>query len=222
MKKISLYNHKGGVAKTTSVINIAYFLQKSGKTVLVADCDSQKNAFGFFFEQGKNAVIQATRYKNVSLTTWDKFADNSAIANDFDYCLFDCPPAMTDEVKDIIRNSDSVFVPTILGEFEIAGLQDVTEEIRRQGSKLGGVFTTMYTKKNDDELLKEFEQILKGPLMKTIIPYSGTVRESQKAGLSLEEYFDEKKVPQNPGSRKVALSYEALTLEILERSGENV
>ena len=47
--KIGLYNNKGGVAKTTSVINIAYALAKKDKKILVVDCDYQENCFTFFF-----------------------------------------------------------------------------------------------------------------------------------------------------------------------------
>ena len=44
MKVISITNQKGGVGKTTSAINIAYFLSKMGKRVLFLDFDLQGNA----------------------------------------------------------------------------------------------------------------------------------------------------------------------------------
>lgn len=43
MKKIAIYNQKGGCAKTTSVINIAGILAKRGYRVLVIDSDPQAN-----------------------------------------------------------------------------------------------------------------------------------------------------------------------------------
>lgn len=43
MKKIALFNQKGGCAKTTSVINIAGSLAKRGNRLLVVDCDPQAN-----------------------------------------------------------------------------------------------------------------------------------------------------------------------------------
>lgn len=43
MKIVTLYNHKGGVSKTTSTFNLATFLANSGKKVLMVDADPQCN-----------------------------------------------------------------------------------------------------------------------------------------------------------------------------------
>lgn len=43
MKIVTLYNHKGGVSKTTSTFNIANYLADSGKRVLMVDADPQCN-----------------------------------------------------------------------------------------------------------------------------------------------------------------------------------
>ena len=214
MKKITIYNNKGGVAKTTSVINIAYAMHKVGKKVLVVDCDTQENCYSFFLTSKNTAKILPTNYDHIDHTTWNAYSSlDQAELESYDYVLFDLPPAMTDEVKEIINHSDKVYVPTILGEFEIAGLRKVTDEV---GSKLGGIFVTMYQKDNDKEIIEQFRSLLQERLLNTTVPYSKTVRESQKKGLPIEEYFIERGVPRFfKNSWNVVNAYEALATEIM-------
>lgn len=219
MKKIGIYNNKGGVAKTTSVINLAYSLQKK---VLVVDCDTQENCFMFFMNNMSEENILPTAYEKISHTTWERYQNiqQNKILEYYDFVIFDLPPAMSDEVKKIIHQCDVIYVPTILGEFEIAGLKKVTDEIMKQGVKLGGVFVTMYQPQNDKELIEDFRNVLQERLMQTVIPYSKTVRESQKAGLAIEEYFKQKNVPYSPNAWKIVIAYNHLAEEITKHEEE--
>ena len=73
MKIITMYNNKGGVGKTTSVINIAYSLSKMGKKVLVMDFDEQKNSSRFFLENDEGRGYEMpTRYDNIFIITYDR------------------------------------------------------------------------------------------------------------------------------------------------------
>lgn len=215
MIKIAIFNNKGGVAKTTSVINLAYCLMQQGKRVLVVDCDQQENCFMFFMSSQSTELILSTDYENISHTTWQKYKQLTTEPEDFDFILFDLPPFISDEIREILRQCDTVYVPTILGEFEIAGLSKVTEEINSLNIKLGGIFVTMYHPKNDAEIIEEFREVLKDRLMTTVIPFSTTIRESQKANLPIEAYFKEKGVPKTKNSWKIVQSYEDLAMEIM-------
>ncbi|MCE2971225.1 MAG: AAA family ATPase [Burkholderiales bacterium] len=53
MKKIALFNHKGGVGKTTLTVNIADALADMGKRVLLVDADPQCNLTSFYVEESK-------------------------------------------------------------------------------------------------------------------------------------------------------------------------
>lgn len=53
MKKIAIFNHKGGVSKTTTSFHLGWMLANKGKTVLFVDADSQCNLTMMFMGYSK-------------------------------------------------------------------------------------------------------------------------------------------------------------------------
>jgi len=51
VKKIALFNHKGGVGKTTLTVNIAAALADTGRKVLLVDADPQCNLTSFYLAE---------------------------------------------------------------------------------------------------------------------------------------------------------------------------
>ena len=53
VKSLALFNHKGGVGKTTLTVNLARAMGQNGITTLVADCDPQCNATAFYLNESQ-------------------------------------------------------------------------------------------------------------------------------------------------------------------------
>ena len=60
--QIALFNHKGGVSKTTTTFNLGWMLATKGKKVIIVDCDPQCNLTGMVFGF-KRSVEFETIYK---------------------------------------------------------------------------------------------------------------------------------------------------------------
>lgn len=92
---IAVTNQKGGVGKTTTAINVAYYLAKSGKKTLLIDLDPQGNATsGLGVDKSKieksvidllvgdaslAEVTQNTKHKNLSLVPTTSHLANTEV-----------------------------------------------------------------------------------------------------------------------------------------------
>lgn len=71
MIKIALFNHKGGVGKTTLTVNIANALADAGKIVLLVDADPQCNLTSFYIEEASlEKILEASDETEGGQTLW--------------------------------------------------------------------------------------------------------------------------------------------------------
>ena len=65
-KIISLFNHKGGVSKTTTTFHLGWMLAILGKRVMIVDTDPQCNLTGMCISNTHNVEIEELYQSGVS------------------------------------------------------------------------------------------------------------------------------------------------------------
>lgn len=165
-KTIAVSNHKGGVGKTTSVVNIGAALANSKKKVLLVDLDPQANltqSFGVnkpegtIYEvlKGEAELLPINIYENLDIiaSTLDLSGAEmelsseagreyildealSKIKDDYDYILIDCPPSLGLLTINALTTSDEVFIPLQSHYLAIKGLTKIIEIVNKVKKRL--------------------------------------------------------------------------------------
>ena len=141
MRVIAIINQKGGVAKTTTTINLATGLSRAGKRVLVIDFDPQGNTSTWFCKKSDktmydlliNSVHPAECIVNINQQL-DLITSNSDLAKaelvisgmnsretllrrkmspviNYDYILIDCPPSISLLNINALVYASEAFIP---------------------------------------------------------------------------------------------------------------
>lgn len=159
MSVISIANHKGGVGKTTTTINLAAGLSRIGYKVLLLDMDPQANAsFALGLKKQEQTIYQVLDFKedlmgkvqaldgldivpsSVHLASFEK---NTEVGKEFilmealeeakeayDYILIDCPPSLGSLTISALAASDFVLVALQPETLALQGMSDFIRILR--------------------------------------------------------------------------------------------
>lgn len=163
---IAVSNHKGGVGKTTSTVNIGAGLALTGHKVLLIDMDPQANmtqSFGItksdvsVYEvlKGESEVKTVQVFDNLEIlpSTLDlsgaemelineagrEYILNEAIAgikDNYDYILIDCPPSLGLLTINALTAATEVYIPLQAHYLAIKGLTKIIEVIGKVKKRL--------------------------------------------------------------------------------------
>ena len=158
-KIISLLNHKGGVGKTTSTINIGAGLVELGKKVLLIDLDPQANlSLSLGIPRQPNTIYEALRGESelepftvrenldVVMSTLDLSGAEMELINeagreyilkelfepirdDYDFIIIDCPPSLGLLTLNALGASDYVYIPLQTQFLALQGLAKIKQVI---------------------------------------------------------------------------------------------
>lgn len=156
-KIIAFANHKGGVAKTTTVASVGYCLAKSGYRTLLVDLDPQSNLTSNFLEYQPETSIYDSLCKNQDLPVIS-ISDNlsivpsslqhaftetqlsttmcretvlkqrlSKVESSFDFILLDCPPSLGLVTINALASATHLIIPITAEVFPSFGLNMIEQ-----------------------------------------------------------------------------------------------
>jgi chromosome partitioning protein len=158
---ISLLNHKGGVGKTTSTINIGAAMVELGHRVLLVDLDPQANlTLSLGVPRQPVTIYEAIRGESelqpytvrpgldVIMSTLDLSSAEmelineagreyilrevfDAVIDDYDYILIDCPPSLGLLTLNALTASQYVLIPLQTEFLALQGLAKIKQVIQK-------------------------------------------------------------------------------------------
>jgi cellulose biosynthesis protein BcsQ len=130
-KIATLYNHKGGVSKTTTTFNLAHALADSGKRVLVVDADPQCNITELLLSPVIDALDQASTDQDMDIPL-----PGTSLLDILKPRIEGETPEVDINAVEDIKITDNIFL--IRGDVSLSSIEDAIAEahIQRFSNKI--------------------------------------------------------------------------------------
>ncbi len=118
-------NSKGGVGKSTLAVHLAAWLHEQGRTVILADCDTQQSSSEWLAEAAPG--VRAVRLANP-----DQILDQlPLLAQEADFVVADGPGSNTETSRALLLRADFAVVPCKASMLEVRALAQATAVLRQ-------------------------------------------------------------------------------------------
>ena len=122
---IALVNSKGGVGKSTLAGNLVGWLHEHGRSVILADCDTQSSSSEWIKEALPQ--VQVVRFSNA-----DEVLDElPSLAREAEYVIADGPGSQTETSRALLMWADLAIIPCKASMFEARALDKNTAFVRQ-------------------------------------------------------------------------------------------
>jgi chromosome partitioning protein len=166
---IVIANSKGGVGKSTIAVHLAAWLHEQGRSVILADCDTQHSSSDWV----KEAVPDL---RTVTIDSTNEIMDIlPELKKEAEYIIADGPGSNIDISRTLLLCADLAIVPCKASMLEVRALSEATKALRHSHTVRNGrphaicVLSMVGQKYRLTKDMKEAAAALRLPLAKTAL-----------------------------------------------------
>ncbi len=167
LRKIAIFNRKGGTGKTATAVSLAHGLAIKAKRVLLLDCDPQGNVATWLGVKAERTLYHllmdaaelsecienARENLDVIASNETLIAADQALVGEvgrekvlaeklqglrgYDYAILDCPPSLSIVAQNVLMYADKVIVPLTRDYLALEALRKIVKNLEQIKTRLG-------------------------------------------------------------------------------------